>query len=117
LSGGEIIGEVIGQHGDLPFKQGCIDTLSPARRIARDNRHEDADGPEKTAPDIGHRNTRLDRTAAFLAGDTHISGKSLHEDIVGAVLFPGAVRAETADAAIDKSGVQFLELLIADTEL
>ena len=114
-AGSGILDDGVFQDGELAIQHTHIHHIAFAGDGALIQGGNGAKSTKDTGNDIADRSADADRLSAGLAGDAHYAAHGLHYHIVGGTGSIGAGLAKAGDSYIDELGVDFLELLIAQT--
>jgi hypothetical protein len=107
----EVAGGLEVEHEDLGFQQARVHPAPDAGAGAVEERHHDAERKQISGGQVVDRHADAYRALPGQAGDRHQSAQALH-DLVHAGAFPvGAVLTETADAAVDDTGIHLAHVV------
>src|SRR5262249_49797918 len=111
---------LIGEAGRADIEHGDIDIVAAAGLAAARERGEHRDGRIHARHDVDDRHPDFFRAAARLvvglAGDAHQATHGLDHEILGGSVAPRPGLAEAGDGAVDQSGIERLEVVIAQPE-
>ena len=104
-------------HGDEGrFQHRHVDPLALAGPLLLDEGGRNGEGGGDAAHGVADRVANPQRCGVGRAGDTHDTGQSLDDLVVGGIVAQRAVHAEAGDGAIDHVRLDLAQLVIAEAE-
>ena len=116
LAGGVALAQVDAEQVHHRFLLGDLDLLAHARRVALDDRGEDADGRVQAGAGVGETADGLRRRAVGRARHAHRARHRLRDPLEGLVLGVGPGAAEALHGGGDEARVELLQRLVAEAE-
>src|SRR5438876_795990 len=118
---GHVAGEekslrVIVQQGHRGLQERAVDALAEAGLRPIEERVADAERGEDSGRQVEERDAGPDRRAVGLSRDRHDSAERLHESLVPRAVLPRSRPAERGDGAVDETGVDRRQGVVAEAE-
>ncbi len=114
---GQIVHRLVGEHRAHRVEEGEVDLLSAPAALALDQRRFDCDHAVEPGEEVADRDADLLRLAVRVAGDVHVAGHALDEEIVSRALGVGAGLAEAGDRTIDEARIEALQAPVVEAKL
>src|SRR4029453_2028112 len=103
-------------HPDHRLQERARHPLALPRRLALEQRDQDADGAMQARAYVGHGDAGTHRSLPFHAGDPHKPAHALGDLVEARAFGVGAVLAEARDRAQDDARVHLLQAFVVDAQ-